>query len=129
MRTRFLPPPSLDCPPQPVAAPRASTAIKEAASVRRRIIECTFDPSPLLSGCRRLDVCQWPDGVALSVKPLKAFWLRSAGSFGLALPLLIVLLSTVGYVVTSETIRSDRDSDLARRVEVDTVGAEVILGR
>jgi PAS domain S-box-containing protein len=51
------------------------------------------------------------------------------GSFGLALPLLIVLLSGVGYVVTSETIRSDRDADVARRMEVDTVGAEVILGR
>ncbi len=55
--------------------------------------------------------------------------LRSAGSFGLALPLLIVLLSLVGYVVTSETIRRDRDSDAARRVEVDTVGVQVILGR
>ena len=55
--------------------------------------------------------------------------LRSAGSFGLALPLLIVLLSLAGYVVTSETIRRDRDSDAARRVEVDTVGAQVILGR
>jgi PAS domain S-box-containing protein len=51
------------------------------------------------------------------------------GSFGPALPLLIVLLSGVGYVVTSETIRSDRDSDAQRRVEVDTVGAQVILGR
>ena len=55
--------------------------------------------------------------------------LRSAGSFGLALPLLIVVLSLVGYVVTSETIRRDRDSDAARRVEIDTVGAQVILGR
>ena len=35
----------------------------------------------------------------------------------------------MGYIVTSETIRSDRDSDAARRVEVDTVGAQVILGR
>jgi PAS domain S-box-containing protein len=60
---------------------------------------------------------------------LKHSRLRSAGSFGLALPLLIVLLSLVGYVVTSETIRRDRDSDAARRVEVDTVGAQVMLGR
>ncbi len=40
-----------------------------------------------------------------------------------------MLLSLVGYVVTSETIRRDRDSDASRRVEVDTVGAQVILGR
>jgi PAS domain S-box-containing protein len=45
------------------------------------------------------------------------------------LPLLVVLLSTVGYLVTSETIRRDRDSDAARRVETDTVGAQVTLGR
>src|SRR3954451_16221717 len=51
------------------------------------------------------------------------------GPFGLALPLLIVVFSLVGYVVTSETIRRDRDSDAARRVEVDTVGAQDILGR
>src|SRR3954463_9419418 len=62
-------------------------------------------------------------------EPLKRSRLRSAGSFGLALPLLIVLLSLVGYVVTSETIRRDRNSDAARRVEVDTVGAQIILGR
>jgi PAS domain S-box-containing protein len=62
-------------------------------------------------------------------RPLTRSWLRAAGSFGLALPLLIVLLSGLGYVVTSETVRSDRDSDVARRVEVDTVGAQVILGR
>jgi PAS domain S-box-containing protein len=67
--------------------------------------------------------------VARCIEPLKRFWLRPAGSFGLALPLLIVLLSAVGYVVTSETIRSDRDSDLARRVELDDVGAQVIVGR
>src|SRR4051794_6793590 len=62
-------------------------------------------------------------------EPLKRSRLRSAGSFGLALPLLIVLLSLVGYVITSETIRRDRNSDAARRVEVDTVGAQIILGR
>jgi PAS domain S-box-containing protein len=62
-------------------------------------------------------------------EPLKRSRIRSAGSFGLALPLLIVLLSLVGYVVTSETIRRDRNSDAARRVEVDTVGAQIILGR
>jgi PAS domain S-box-containing protein len=56
-------------------------------------------------------------------------WLRAAGSFGLALPLLIVLLSGAGYVVTSETIHSDREADVARRVEVDTTAAEGILGR
>jgi PAS domain S-box-containing protein len=60
---------------------------------------------------------------------LKHSRLRSRGSFGLALPLLIVLFSLVGYVVTSETISSDRDTDAARRLEVDTVGAQVILGR
>jgi PAS domain S-box-containing protein len=48
---------------------------------------------------------------------------------GLVLPALIALLSAAGYFVTSETIRGDRDSDVARRVEVDTVGAQVILGR
>ena len=35
----------------------------------------------------------------------------------------------MGYIVTSEAIRRDRDSDAARRVEVDTVGAQIILGR
>jgi PAS domain S-box-containing protein len=77
----------------------------------------------------RSGACQWPGGVARSIEPLKDSWLRSAGSFGLGLPLLIVVLSGVGYVVTSETIRSDRASDLARRVELDNVGAQVILGR
>jgi PAS domain S-box-containing protein len=67
--------------------------------------------------------------MARSVEPLMRSWLRAAGSFGLALPLLILLLSGAGYVVTSETIRSDRDADVARRAEVDTTSAEVILGR
>ena len=51
------------------------------------------------------------------------------GSVGLGLPLLIVLLSGAGYAVTSATIRSDRNSDAARRIEVDTAAAQVALGR
>jgi PAS domain S-box-containing protein len=74
-------------------------------------------------------VCQTSGAVARCLEPLTRSWLRAAGSFGLPLPLLIVLLSGAGYVVTSETTRSDRDADVARRVEVDSVGAEVILGR
>src|ERR1700742_2640281 len=73
--------------------------------------------------------CHGSGGAARCTEPLRHSRLRSAGSFGLALPLLTVLLSLVGYVVTSETIHRDRDSDAARRIEVDTVGAQVILGR
>ena len=84
---------------------------------------------PAVEALSRLNACHGSGGAARCIEPLKRSWLRSAGSFGLVLPLLIVLLSLVGYVVTSETIRRDRDSDAARRVEVDTVGAQVILGR
>jgi PAS domain S-box-containing protein len=56
-------------------------------------------------------------------------WLRAVGSIGLALPVLIVLLSGLGYALTSETIRSDRNSDVTRRVQADSDGAQVILGR
>jgi PAS domain S-box-containing protein len=56
-------------------------------------------------------------------------WLRAAGSFGLALPLLIVLLSGLGYALTRGTIDHDRDADVARHVEEDTAGAQVVLGR
>src|SRR3954451_18950389 len=37
-----MPPPSHNPAPQPVTAPRASTAIREAPSTNRRIIECTL---------------------------------------------------------------------------------------
>src|SRR3954466_15637824 len=77
----------------------------------------------------RSNGCLGSGGEARYTEPLKHSRLRSAGSFGLALPLLIALFSLVGYVVTSETIRRDRDSDTARRVEADTGGAQVILGR
>src|SRR3954466_4715231 len=77
----------------------------------------------------RSNGCLGSGGEARCTEPLKHSRLRSAGSFGFALPLLIVLLSLAGYVVTSETIHRDRDSDAARRVEVDTVGAQIILGR
>src|SRR5258706_2991362 len=61
--------------------------------------------------------------------PLRHSWLRSAGFFRLALPALIVLLGTVGYVLTSETISSDRDGAAARRVQVESIRTQGLLER
>jgi PAS domain S-box-containing protein len=55
--------------------------------------------------------------------------LRSAASVRRALIALIALLSVVGYLVTSETIRSDRRSAAARRAEIESVRTAALLDR
>jgi PAS domain S-box-containing protein len=55
--------------------------------------------------------------------------LRSAASVRRALFALIALLSVAGYLVTSETIRSDRMSAAARRAQIEGVRAEALLDR
>jgi PAS domain S-box-containing protein len=56
-------------------------------------------------------------------------WLRSAGSPGVALAVFIVLLGVGGYVLTSTTIRHDRDGAAERRAEVEAVHAQEVLAR
>ncbi|MEA2467113.1 MAG: hypothetical protein QOJ57_1239 [Thermoleophilaceae bacterium] len=56
-------------------------------------------------------------------------WLRSARAVGIALLLLIVLLSVGGYFLTSSTIRRDRDAAAARRADVETLQTQEVLGR
>jgi hypothetical protein len=54
---------------------------------------------------------------------------RSAGSFRLALPALIVGLSVAGFVVTSATIGRDREAAAKRRAELESVRTQGALGR
>src|ERR1700754_4677879 len=55
--------------------------------------------------------------------------LRSARSPGIPLLALIVLLGVGGYVLTSTTIRRDRDAAAERRARVEAVHAQEVLGR
>jgi PAS domain S-box-containing protein len=56
-------------------------------------------------------------------------WFRSASSARFALPALVVLLGVAGYLVTSSTIRGDREKAAARHAEIESVRAEGVLGR
>jgi PAS domain S-box-containing protein len=56
-------------------------------------------------------------------------WFRSTGSLRVALPVLTVLLGVGGYLLTSTTIRRDRDTAAARRAQVETVQTQEVLGR
>jgi PAS domain S-box-containing protein len=60
---------------------------------------------------------------------VKRAWFRYAAPIRLTLPALVALLSIVGYVVTSETIRRDRESAAARRVVTDSARTQDVLGR
>jgi PAS domain S-box-containing protein len=60
---------------------------------------------------------------------LRHSWFRSAGSLRIALPVLIVLLSVGGYLLTSRTVRDDRDAAASRRAQVETVRTQEVLGR
>jgi PAS domain S-box-containing protein len=56
-------------------------------------------------------------------------WLRSAISFRLAVPALIVVLSVAGYGVSHEAIRADRDGAAVRRAQIESVRTQALLGR
>jgi PAS domain S-box-containing protein len=56
-------------------------------------------------------------------------WFRSPGSLRVMLPVLTVLLGVGGYLLTSTTIRHDRDAAAVRRAQVETVQAQEVLGR
>ena len=56
-------------------------------------------------------------------------WFRSASPARLGLPALIALLSIAGYAVTVVTIRDDREAAAARRVQIQSVRADGVLGR
>jgi hypothetical protein len=56
-------------------------------------------------------------------------WLRSARAPGVSLLALIVLLGVGGYLLTSTTIRHDRDEAAERRAQVEAVHAQEVLGR
>jgi PAS domain S-box-containing protein len=60
---------------------------------------------------------------------LRHSWFRSAGSLSVALAVLIVLLGVGGYLLTSTTIRSDRDAAAWRRAQVEAVQTQEVLGR
>jgi PAS domain S-box-containing protein len=55
--------------------------------------------------------------------------LRTARSPFAVLPALIVALGVGGYLLTSMTIRDDRDAAAARRAQVEAVHAQEVLGR
>src|SRR5919106_3686894 len=62
--------------------------------------------------------------------PVSRFsWVRSARSPSVLLLALIVLLGVGGYVLTSTTIRRDRDRAAERRAQVEAVHAQEVLGR
>jgi GAF domain-containing protein/PAS domain-containing protein len=59
----------------------------------------------------------------------RSSWLRSARSRGVLLLALLVLLGVGGYLLTSTTIRGDRDDAAERRARVEAVHAQEVLGR
>ena len=59
----------------------------------------------------------------------RSSWLRSARSRGALLLALLVLLGVGGYLLTSTTIRGDRDDAAVRRARVEAVHAQEVLGR
>ena len=59
----------------------------------------------------------------------RSSWLRSARSRGALLLALLVLLGVGGYLLTSTTIRDDRDDAAVRRARVEAVHAQEVLGR
>jgi PAS domain S-box-containing protein len=63
------------------------------------------------------------------ITPLHDSWSRPLGSVRVALLTLIVLLSVAGYVITSRTIRSDRQADAVRRAQVESVRTQALLDR
>jgi PAS domain S-box-containing protein len=60
---------------------------------------------------------------------LRRSWLRSAWLPSVALLALIVVLGVGGYLLTSSTIRRDRDEAASRRALVETVHTQEVLGR
>src|SRR4051794_35682312 len=56
-------------------------------------------------------------------------WFRSATSASLTVLALIMLLGIGGFVLTSTTIRGDRDAAAQRRARVEAVNAQEVLGR
>jgi signal transduction histidine kinase len=56
-------------------------------------------------------------------------WFRSVRSSSVTLLALIVLLGVGGFLLTSTTIRRDRDSAAERRARVEAVHAQEVLGR
>jgi PAS domain S-box-containing protein len=60
---------------------------------------------------------------------LQHAWLRSAGFARIALLALIALFSVGGFVVTSETIRSDREAATKRHAEVESIRMRALLDR
>src|SRR5919197_3753076 len=56
-------------------------------------------------------------------------WFRSASSASAPLLALILLLGVGGYLLTSTTIRRDRDAAAARRAQIEAVHTQEVLGR
>src|SRR3954447_26761761 len=56
-------------------------------------------------------------------------WIRSVRSSSVTLLALIVLLGVGGFLLTSTTIRHDRDTAAERRARVEAVHAQEVLGR
>jgi PAS domain S-box-containing protein len=56
-------------------------------------------------------------------------WLRTTGPLRVAVPVLVVTLAVGGYLLTSRTIRSDREADASRRAQVVGVRAQGLLDR
>jgi PAS domain S-box-containing protein len=56
-------------------------------------------------------------------------WFRSARSPSVLLLAMIVVLGVGGFVLTSTTIRADRDATAERRAGVEAVSAQEVLGR
>ena len=56
-------------------------------------------------------------------------WFRSARSPGVLLVALILVLGVGGYLLTSTTIRHDRDEAAEQRAQIETVHAQEVLGR
>jgi PAS domain S-box-containing protein len=56
-------------------------------------------------------------------------WFRSARSSGVLLVALVVMLGVAGYVLTSTTIRQDREEAAEQRAQVEAVHTQEVLGR
>ena len=58
-----------------------------------------------------------------------ASWIRSTGSARVAVPLLVVLLSLAGYLVTTHSVQAERRAAAQRRAEAAGLQAQALLER
>jgi PAS domain S-box-containing protein len=63
------------------------------------------------------------------MKAIRRAWLRSTGSARVAVPVLVVLLSVAGYLVTTHAVSAERRTAAERRAAADGLQVQALLAR